>query len=230
MPALTLRRSGGSTNGKRAMSPSPSEVIWRMTVARLVRRISGSVNSGRASKSSSRVEPDRRCRPRRGRSARTRWLAEAWLIGSIGSRCTLVRARVAGDPRDAGVDDVPDAGHGQRRLGDVGGEHDAAHGRGVAGEDLVLLGRARAGSRAAGSRGGQLREARRTRRRCRGSRARPAGRRARRPVPRPTARGPRRRSPRSGRAGPGRRPRRPPAAPAAGGSGPRRGTCGPTPR
>ncbi len=46
--------------------------------------------------------------------------------------------RVAGDARDAAVDDVPDAGHGQRRLGDVGGEHDAA--TRVAGEDPVLLG------------------------------------------------------------------------------------------
>ena len=53
--------------------------------------------------------------------------------------------RVAADPRDAGVDDVADAGDGQRRLGDVGGEHDAAHDRGVAGEDLVLVGRAEAG-------------------------------------------------------------------------------------
>ena len=34
--------------------------------------------------------------------------------------------RVAADPGDAGVDDVPDARDGQRRLGDVGGEHDAA--------------------------------------------------------------------------------------------------------
>ena len=39
--------------GNRAMSPSRSEVIWRITEARLVRRISGSVNSGRVSKSSS---------------------------------------------------------------------------------------------------------------------------------------------------------------------------------
>ena len=53
--------------------------------------------------------------------------------------------RVAADPRDAGVDDVADAGDGQRRLGDVGGEHDAAHDRGVAGEDLVLVGGAEAG-------------------------------------------------------------------------------------
>ena len=48
-----VRLSGGSTNGNRAISPSRSDVIWRMTEARLVRRISGSVNSGRDSKSSS---------------------------------------------------------------------------------------------------------------------------------------------------------------------------------
>ena len=42
------RRVGGSTNGKAATSPSPNAVICKMTDARLVRRISGSVNSGRA--------------------------------------------------------------------------------------------------------------------------------------------------------------------------------------
>ena len=48
---------------------------------------------------------------------------------------------VPGDARGAGVDDVADAGDGQRGLGHVGGQHDAA---GVAargpGEDPVLLG------------------------------------------------------------------------------------------
>lgn len=52
-PSVICRASGGSTNGKRAMSPRPSEVICRMTEARLVRWISGSVNSGRDAKSSS---------------------------------------------------------------------------------------------------------------------------------------------------------------------------------
>ena len=37
-------------------------------------------------------------------------------------------AAVPRDPCGAGVDDVADAGHGQRRLGDVGGEHDAPAG------------------------------------------------------------------------------------------------------
>ncbi len=52
-PSLMLRESGGSRNGKAAMSPSPAAVICRMTEARLVRRISASVNSGRERKSSS---------------------------------------------------------------------------------------------------------------------------------------------------------------------------------
>ncbi len=71
------------------MSPSPSDDIWRMTEARLVRRISGSVNSGRLSKSSSeysRIAMPASTRPHRPE----RWLAEARLIVSIGSRCTLV--------------------------------------------------------------------------------------------------------------------------------------------
>ena len=49
------RESGGSTNGKRATSPSPIAVICKMTDARLVRRISGSVNSGRGRRSRPRV-------------------------------------------------------------------------------------------------------------------------------------------------------------------------------
>ncbi len=52
-PSATLRSSGGSTNGKSAISPRSSAAIRKMTDARLVRRISGSVNSGRAAKSSS---------------------------------------------------------------------------------------------------------------------------------------------------------------------------------
>jgi hypothetical protein len=61
-----------------------------MTDARFVRRISGSVNSGRASKSSSeyrRMQVPGATRPQRP----ARWAAEACEIGSIGSRCTLVR-------------------------------------------------------------------------------------------------------------------------------------------
>ncbi len=53
-----------------------------------------------------------------------RWLALAWLTGSIGSRRTLSAVAVAGDAGGARVDHVLDAGHGQGRLGHVRGEHD----------------------------------------------------------------------------------------------------------
>ena len=61
-----------------------------MTLAKLVRRISGSVNSGREAKSSSeyrRIAIPSAIRPQRP----ARWLALACEIGSIGRRCTLVR-------------------------------------------------------------------------------------------------------------------------------------------
>ncbi len=46
-PSRTSRPSGGSTKGKASMSPSRSACICRITAARLVRWISGSVNAGR---------------------------------------------------------------------------------------------------------------------------------------------------------------------------------------
>ena len=61
-----------------------------MTEASEVRWISGSVNSGRASKSSSeysRMHTPGATRPQRP----ARWAALARLTGSIGRRCTLVR-------------------------------------------------------------------------------------------------------------------------------------------
>ena len=73
------------------MGPSRESAICRMTLARLVRRISGSVNSGRASNSSSeysRIAMPGPTRPQRP----ARWLAEACEIASMGRRCTLVRA------------------------------------------------------------------------------------------------------------------------------------------
>ena len=54
-----------------------------------------------------------------------RWLADACEIGSMGSRCTLVALENRRDAGGARVDHVPDARHGQRRLGDVGGQDDA---------------------------------------------------------------------------------------------------------
>ncbi len=50
---------------------------------------------------------------------------------------------VARDPRGAGVDDVADAGHGQRCLGDVGGQHDPSPRMRL--KDLLLLGRRQPG-------------------------------------------------------------------------------------
>ena len=80
---------------------------------------------------------------------------------------------VAGDPGGAGVDHVLDAGHGQRGLGDVGGEHDPP-----AGVRLRRPGAARrrtAGRTAAGSRCRGRFAAGAARRRCRGSPARRRG-------------------------------------------------------
>ena len=82
--------SGGSRNGNAATSPRPMLVICRMTDARFVRRISGSVNSGRSAKSSSsyrRMQMPGATRPHRP----ARWLADACDTASIGSRCTLSR-------------------------------------------------------------------------------------------------------------------------------------------
>ena len=73
------------------MSPRSAAAICRITDARLVRRISGSVNSGRPRKSSSsysRIATPGATRPQRP----DRWFADACEIGSIGSRWTLVRA------------------------------------------------------------------------------------------------------------------------------------------
>ncbi len=67
-----------------------------------------------------------RCRPRPGRSGRSAGCAEAWLIGSIGSRCTLVRAEYRLIRASPVSIDGGDARDGQRGLGDVGGQHDAA--------------------------------------------------------------------------------------------------------
>ena len=90
MPSRTARVSGFSRNSKRSMSPRPSAVICSTTLASEVRRISGSVNSGRAAKSSS--ENRRMAMPGAVRPDRPeRCWALAWLIGSMGRRCTLVR-------------------------------------------------------------------------------------------------------------------------------------------
>ena len=83
------------------------------------------------------VQPDRDAR--RDPAAAARALVGRRLADRLDRQPLHLGAHgVARDPRDAGVDDVPDAGHGQRGLGDVGGEHDPAPGVGL--EDPVLLG------------------------------------------------------------------------------------------
>ena len=57
----------------------------------------------------------------------------------------LVAVAVALDPRGAGVHHIADARHGQRGLGDVGGQHDARRAVGL--EDAVLLGLAESGEK-----------------------------------------------------------------------------------
>ncbi len=72
------------------MAPNPSSFIWRMTAARLVRSISGSVNSVREPKLSSeysRMQTPAATRPQRP----LRWLALAWETRSTGRRWTLLR-------------------------------------------------------------------------------------------------------------------------------------------
>jgi hypothetical protein len=72
------------------MSPRPSAAICRITEDSEVRRISGSVNSGRLSKS--RLEYSRIATPSATRPERPeRWAALACETGSIGRRWTLVR-------------------------------------------------------------------------------------------------------------------------------------------
>ena len=91
IPSRTCLRSGGSRNGKSSIFPSPIAAICRITEARLVRRISGSVKRGRSSNSSSsysRMQIPSAVRPQRP----LRWSADACEIGSIGSRWTFSRA------------------------------------------------------------------------------------------------------------------------------------------
>ncbi|MNK92926.1 hypothetical protein D3C87_1130680 [compost metagenome] len=89
-PSLMALPSGGSMNGNALTSPRRRCSICKMTAARLVRRISGSVNSGRPRKSSSlyrRTQMPGSTRPHRP----LRWLALAWEMASMGRRWTLAR-------------------------------------------------------------------------------------------------------------------------------------------
>ena len=110
----------------------------RMTAARLLRTISGSVNSVRLLKSSSensRIHTPAETRPQRPE----RWRAAAWEIFFDMKLLHFCPRGIAFDTREAGVDDVFDARHGERGFGDVGRQHDAAFRAGGV-EDFVLLG------------------------------------------------------------------------------------------
>ena len=94
----------------------------------------------------------------------------------------LAAGRVAADAGGAGIDDVANARHGERRLGDVGRQHDSP--AACAAERRGFARRSKGGRRAAGSRA--CRRAGCDRGACarlRECRARSAGRRARRRRP-----------------------------------------------
>ena len=81
---------GGSMNGKWSTSPSRQAVSRRITPAKLVREISGSVNCGRSAKScseNSRTQTPGAMRPQRP----ARWIALACAIGSTPKPCTRCR-------------------------------------------------------------------------------------------------------------------------------------------
>ena len=85
-----LLESGGCTKGKSSTFPKPNDIICKITEAKLVRNISGSVNTSLDKKSSSeykRIQIPSDTRPQRP----ALWLADACEIGSIGNRCTLLR-------------------------------------------------------------------------------------------------------------------------------------------
>ena len=194
-PAFTPRESGGVRNGNASISPSPSDSICRMTAARFVRRISGSVYAARLREVLLRVQPDRDA------GARAAGAAGALVRGRLRDRLDrqplhLRAGGVAGDARGAAVDHGADAGDGEARLGDVRGEHDRGGRRPACGSART---RGAARRRTAGRRAGAPRSAARARRtgrsarrRRRGSRSRRRGRRARR---RPAGRARARRAP-----------------------------------
>ena len=68
IPSRIYLESGASTKGNAAILPKPNEVICKITEAKLVRNISGSVNSGRDKKSFSsykRIHIPSEVRPQR---------------------------------------------------------------------------------------------------------------------------------------------------------------------
>ena len=131
-------RCGGSTKGKVAGSPRFSEIICRMTSARLARWISGRVNSGRPMIILLGIEADADAGAGPAAAsfaliaARPRDLADRQADG-------LGPGVIGGNPRQAGIDDIADAGNRDRGLGDIGGDDDLALAERL--EDPFLVGR-----------------------------------------------------------------------------------------
>ena len=215
MPSRTWRRSGGSRNGKSSTSPRSIAAICRITAARLVRRISGSVKRGRSSKSSSlnsRIAMPSATRPQRP----LRWSAHAW-------RDRLDRQPLDLQPRAVAARCAPC--RGRRRSGCRARSATSrrrwwrARRGGPCAASTRAAGRRWTGARTAAGSRRRCAAGPRARRRCRGSRARRRGRRGCRRAARAAAPRPRRRSRRSGRC-----PRRAPVADLD------RDTCGRRPR
>ena len=95
-----------------------------MTLARFVRRISGSVNRA-GEKIFFGIEPDA---DSIGNAPATAFALVGAGLGDLLDRQPLDFAarRVAADTRQARIDDVTNAGDGQRRLCDIGCQHDSA--------------------------------------------------------------------------------------------------------
>ena len=81
---------GASKNGNSATSPRCRDFMRKITPAKELRRISGSVKAGRVVRSFSsykRMHTPSATRPQRP----LRWLAAAWLMGSMSNCSTLLR-------------------------------------------------------------------------------------------------------------------------------------------
>ena len=132
-----LRRSGGSTNGN-GLDVAEAERGH-------LQDDRGEVGAQDLRVGELRAGPGSPPRSTAGSRCRRDAAAPAGALVGRGLRDRLDRQplhlqslAVAGDARGARVDDVADARHGQRGLGDVGGQHDAP--AAVRGEDPVLLG------------------------------------------------------------------------------------------
>ena len=124
-PAVTLRRSGGSTNGNRRQVAEPERGHLQDHRGQVGAQDLGLGELRASLEVLLGVEPDRDAGGDPAAAAGA--LVGRGLADRLDRQPLHLGARgVARDPRDAGVHDVPDAGDGQRGLGDVGGQHHPA--------------------------------------------------------------------------------------------------------